>query len=511
MNEEAMLISRDLSVVRLFVAAFIVMLGISPANALGAKTPPKKVSRTAAKGSAVKHVVLLGIDGFHALDLEIYVNSHPDSALARLKRAGTTYTNAYTTSPSDSFPGVLAMVTGGTPYSTGIYYETSYDRSLSPAGSKCETKGTTIFLDETIDINPDAFDGGGGVSPEKLPRDGAKGCSPVFPHDLLRVNTIFEVIKAAGMPTAWADKQPGYEMVNGPSGHGVDDLFTPELHFNASSKSLEKIKIFDDLRLNALLNEIDGKDHAGTRSAPVPAIMGMTFQAVTVGQKLKAGMGYADTVGTPSAPLLSAMDYVDGSIAKIIAAIEKNGLASSTAVIISAKHGQSPIDISKKQIVDQKIIPDLLNGISKDLVAQASGADIMLVWLSDPGKTQESVAVLKAHEKEAHIQRVLSGDALQLRFPNAAKDSRAPDLVIEPEFGVIYAKPTNQGIAEHGGFLEEDTHVPLLVVHPGGSAAEVRAAVHTTQIAPSILKLLGLDPNQLKAVEIEKTQVLPMM
>ncbi len=185
-------------------------------------------SKAASPELKVKHVLLLGIDGMHALDLENYVRSDPASALAKLKSMAFNYTEASSSKPSDSFPGILSMVTGGSPFSVGVYYEISYDRLLSPPGSKCTTTGTEVALDETIDINPDAQDGGGGLNPEKLPRDGRRGCVPVYPHNLLRVNTVFEVIKAAGLRTAWCDKQPSYEIVNGPSGHGVDDLFVPE-------------------------------------------------------------------------------------------------------------------------------------------------------------------------------------------------------------------------------------------------------------------------------------------
>ncbi|MCU1286748.1 MAG: type phosphodiesterase/nucleotide pyrophosphatase [Acidobacteriales bacterium] len=478
-------------------------------SAWGQSKKPAVGEKKGAPANSIKHIVLLGIDGFHALDLENFVTSHPQSALAELKKISITYTGAHTTKPSDSFPGILSMVTGGTPFSTGVYFESSYDRALSPAGSKCATTGTKILLDESIDINPDANDGGGGVSAEKVPLDPKRGCAPVFPHDLLRVNTIFEVIKAAGYRTAWADKQPGYEVVNGPSGKGVDDLFTPELHFNASSKSIEKIKAFDDLRLQAVLNEISGHDKTGKQTVQVPAMLGMTFQAVTVGQKLKSGMGYSDIAGTPSAPLLDAMEYTDRSIGKIMEALRSRQLLSSTVVILTAKHGQSPIDITKKQIIDEKIIPNLINGIENGLVAQASGADIVFIWLTDSKRTAEVVATLKAHEKEAHIERILSGKALQLMFPDAAEDSRAPDIVVEPEFGVIYTKPNGLAIAEHGGFLDEDTHVPLMLAIPGHRPQEVRTAVTTTQIAPTILSLLGLDPNKLKAVQIEKTQTLP--
>lgn len=456
-----------------------------------------------------KHVLLLGIDGFHASDLETYVKTNPRSALAKLKLMGLDYTNASTSKPSDSFPGILSMVTGGTPFSTGVYYETSYNRELSPPKSKCVSKGTEVALDESIDINPDSIEGGGGLEPSKLPLDRSRGCIPVYPHDLLRVNTIFEVIKAAGLRTAWCDKQPAYEIVNGPSGHGVDDLFTPELHFNGASKSLEKIKIFDDLRLQAILNEIDGKDHTGSHPAPVPAIFGMTFQAVTVGQKLKSGLGYLDGGGTPSPGLLSAIEHTDQSIAKIMDELQAKGLLSSTIIILTAKHGQSPIDITKRKIVDEKIIPNLLNESSPGLVAEASGDDVMLLWLKDPAEVANAAAILSSHQSDAHIQRVLYGSALQLWFPDARNDSRAPDIVVEPEFGVIYTKPSSGAIAEHGGFDDEDTHVPLMIANPALKSQEIHALVQTTQIAPTILKVLGLDPNQLKAVRIEKTQLLP--
>src|SRR6266566_7944079 len=69
------------------------------------------------------------------------------------------------------------------------------------------------------------------IDPTKLPRvlDSHGNCVPLFPHSALRTNTIFEVVKASGGHTALADKHPAYDLVNGPSGHGVDDLYTPEI------------------------------------------------------------------------------------------------------------------------------------------------------------------------------------------------------------------------------------------------------------------------------------------
>ena len=63
----------------------------------------------------VKHVLLISVDGLHAVDLTNYVATHPDSTLAQLSKHGVTYTNNSTSIPSDSFPGLASLVTGGTP------------------------------------------------------------------------------------------------------------------------------------------------------------------------------------------------------------------------------------------------------------------------------------------------------------------------------------------------------------------------------------------------------------
>src|SRR5262249_14342510 len=75
-------------------------------------------------------VLLISVDGLHALDVTRYVHNHPRSALAELSSYGVTYTNARTPANSDSFPGLLALVTGGSPITTGLFYDVSYDRTI---------------------------------------------------------------------------------------------------------------------------------------------------------------------------------------------------------------------------------------------------------------------------------------------------------------------------------------------------------------------------------------------
>jgi len=458
----------------------------------------------------VQRVLLISIDGFHALDLANYVKTKPDSALARLSSRGITYTNASTSFPSNSWPGLTALITGGSSVSTGIVFENNYDRSLSPPGSNCATKGTAVVLDGSIDINNRMLDGGGGIDPKKLPLDPAKGCKPVYPHDFIRVNTIFEVIHEAGRRTAWSDKHLAYDFVNGPSGHGVDDLFTPEVRNASASRNLAKMEEFDDLRVNALIHEIDGFDHTGNNRAPVPAVLGMNFQSVSVGQKLHGDFGYVDANGTPSANLLEALDHTDASIGRLVAELEKNGLTKSTLIIVTAKHGDTPIDRARSKPADLTIIPAVVNSVQEGLLARAlQDGSVALIWLKDQSRTNDVVAALHAQDDKAGIEQIFSGEALKLRFNDPATDPRVPDIIVQPHLGTIYVDGPNEFIAEHGGMTDPDVHVALLLSLPGLDGRSMKIPVQTTQVAPTILKALGLDPKALRAVQIEKTPVLP--
>src|SRR5258708_16729678 len=241
----------------------------------------------------IKHVLLVSIDGLHALDIANYVKSHPGSALDELSEHGVTFSNARTPANSDSFPGLLALVTGGSPRTHGLFYDYSYDRTIwAPDNKTCSGKpGTQMIFDESID----EYVGGvsqNKINPDALPRhiDAQGRCWPFFPHDAIRTNTVFEVIKAerAGR-TAWADKHPAYDLVNGRSGNGVDDLYTPEItNVNGFDNTISVVCTVqnDALKVAAVLNEIQGFNHEGTKRVGAPAVFGMNFQAVSVGQKL---------------------------------------------------------------------------------------------------------------------------------------------------------------------------------------------------------------------------------
>jgi hypothetical protein len=101
-----------------------------------ALAPASPSLATASTVSHVEHVLLLSVDGLHQSDLDLYVHRHPNSSLATLVSHGAEFTAAQTPVPSDSFPGMIAQVTGGNPWTTGVYYDDSYNSALLPAGTK---------------------------------------------------------------------------------------------------------------------------------------------------------------------------------------------------------------------------------------------------------------------------------------------------------------------------------------------------------------------------------------
>jgi Type I phosphodiesterase / nucleotide pyrophosphatase len=101
-----------------------------------------------------QHVLLLSVDGLHERDVQTYVAGHPHSAFARLMSNGTSYPHAKTTFPSDSFPGMIAQLTGAGPGTAGVYYDDTYNPTLLPPGTlDCSTAvpGTEVGWTEAAD------------------------------------------------------------------------------------------------------------------------------------------------------------------------------------------------------------------------------------------------------------------------------------------------------------------------------------------------------------------------
>ena len=222
-----------------------------------------------------KHVLLLSVDGLHQSDLAFYVQHHPGSALAKLVGGRVEFTHAQAPVPTDSFPGLIAQVTGGNPSSTGTYYDDTFKHALLRAGTtKCAgvAPGVEVTYFEQLDEDPLALDAGEGLA--RLPGS---------------------ILQMTGNPE------------------------------------------------------------------------------------------------TPGPLLTRAPDYVNTKVGAMIEAIQDRHLEKSTAIILSAEHGQSPQTPSALTRIRDGPIIDALNTAWKaahpapttDLVAFSVNDDGMLIWLSD--------------------------------------------------------------------------------------------------------------------------------
>ncbi len=542
-------------------------LGVA-ALAAGAALAPASAATSRQAGQEshnghISHVLLISVDGLHQQDLAWYVHAYPQSVLAVLVRHGIDYSNAKTPVPSDSFPGMVAQVTGGDPRVTGIYYDDTWNHDVFPAGTtNCSgpAPGGEAAYTEAADINQNSIDAGQGLSglpgsilqmtanpldvinPANLPVDPAT-CKPIYPNQYLKVNTIFSIARQHGLRTAWSDKHPAYLALSGPSGTGVQDYFTPEINSQAIgfpagedwTKDNAATMQYDSYKVQAVLNEIDGFDHSRTSHVGVPAIFGMNFQTVSTAQKLPTSDGLTGGYlpgGTVPGPLLvRALNYINTSVGKMVAEIRAQGLAGSTAVIISAKHGQSPTDPADLARVPDGPVISAINAAwtaahpgAGDLIVFSTDDDGMLLWLSDRSQAAADFVknYLLSHPAAGNdingnpitvpasgLSKVYAGQASASYFGVPNSDPRHPDVFGIVQHGVVYTGGMGK-IAEHGGAGRQDRNVPILVVPPGLRHGQmIGAPVETTEIAPTILALLGLDPSELQAVQIEHTAVLP--
>ncbi|MGA2171108.1 MAG: alkaline phosphatase family protein [Terracidiphilus sp.] len=527
----------------------------------------------------IKHVLLISIDGMHAVDF--YNCTHGIAGandgdpycpnLSSLGHTGINYVATSASKPSDSFPGLAALATGGSPKTTGLYYDVAYDRSLDAptittgtglAGGPCTPygvpTGTTTDYDQGIDYDDTKLNGGapgaapteGGVAsidPRKLVRDPQAGCAPVYPWNFVRTNTIFSVVHAAGGYTAWIDKHASYSFTAGPGGKGLDDYYSPEVDSNVVplpgvktsegvscatvrdmsqlsswTSSFDNIQCYDALKVKALLHEIDGKTHTGA-AAVTPALFGMNFQSVYFGESLNepsvgAG-GYKNAAALPSDELLKEIKFVDASIGDILNALRQRGIYDDTLVIVTAKHGESPIDpalyVADGANTPATLLSNVIPYSESPLNPTGIGAtedDVSVLWLSPGASVTSAVELLENNAAAIGLGQIYYGPTLALNYNVGGlgpwQDPRSPDILVTPNVAVTYSGSTTM-IGDHGGFAHDDTNVILLVANPRFTAQTVSAQTATTQVAPTIVKALGLDPRALDAVRAEGTPGLP--
>jgi len=560
-------------------------LAAQAANAADAPCPTCGVSVTPNTG--LRHIVLLSIDGMHAADFYKYVANFPRSNIGKLYLHGIDYPNATTPTPAGAFPGILALATGGSPKSTGVYGEDSYDRSLYSPGSNCAgTKGTEIVYDGSI--AQDWTQLFSPINKDNLPltKDLQGNCVGVYPHSFLKASTIFEVVQGSGRRTAWNDNHASYEILSGPSGKGVSELFTPDVTSQVAlggnvngvdltgaasacvvgtnavgsgpinySMCIPAAQAYDDVKVQAVINKIDGFSADGSRQSAVPTLLGLNFAAVEVAQRIDVPKaGYLNAAADPKDLLQAALDHVDFSIGRILTELDLKHFIDKTLVVVTAKHGQAPIDGSKfrnetfaapglsgvndpypyVQAVDPTVdTPSSFVNPNSGRVTVTGGhmqnSDSSILWLQNQNNanvtnvvqaltnpaTDTAIGATVRPQGSIFSTNVTAGAELVQTFGDAQSSTdllaaaRAPNVFIQPDLGVIYAGGFDQ-LAAHAGGAQDDINVPLLISNPGiVNHVSLLQPVSTEQVAMTVLRALTLDGTKLNAAAAEGTTTLP--
>jgi hypothetical protein len=119
------------------------------------------------------------------------------------------------------------------------------------------------------------------------------------------------------------------------------------------------------------------------------------------------------------------------------------------------------------------------------------------------------VKTLEARAAELGIAEINTGARLELTMNPAATDSRMPEIVLHPVRGVVWGDAKDRLIASRGGQMDEDTHVAMLVSGAQFANRVDKTWEPTTQLAPLLLRALGMEKFDLEALHKEHSPALP--
>jgi hypothetical protein len=436
----------------------------------------------AAEAASFQHVVIISIDGLHESDLTDPATAQYLPNMLSLLHSGVSYTSASTSLPSDEFPGTLAIITGASPKSTGVFYDDNYSRDYWPPGTTAAQitagtlPGTQVHI-PNAELNGTLLSGGGVTS-----GSGAYGKSAINPAGLLvessgnvvepwqysRVNTIFDITTAAGLTSGFMGKHPaGDTTFLGPTGNAVTDYYAPESdattaiingvlvdpstapagtptgenvnQLGDTGGNYEKMEAWDNLLKTGTLNELSGKIALGTAPLSLPAVIYLNLQSVDVAQKLLSNntglgginvMNGAEVVGPA---LASALQHSDQIVGAIVSKLKAIGIYNNTAIVLTATHGNAP-RLNSATLVNGTIMAQALANAGVT-IGQMTQDDVAIMWLANQSQTALAQSILAAYAKtHSEVKAVLPGS----QFGSPTTDSRTPDFLVQLNEGFIY-------------------------------------------------------------------------
>lgn len=359
-----------------------------------------------------------------SLDLDTYVAAHPHSALAELSTRAVVYSNAHLAWNTEA-AGLLALLTGGTPLSTGVY----------TAGQTCTVQ------------------------------------SP-------RVSSIFDLVHARGVRTAWAGSAAEIRLLEG----GTHDALTDTARTQTAAETMQMLARW-------------------MASPNAPQIAGATFQEFAAAQV--ATKEYAP-LGTMSAALETALDRFDKELTKLIGTLQSSALYDRTWIVLTAASTSGPpaqlssgaTDTSRLRLAIRRAAPHACVWID----------GLAHIWLQDDAEIQRLANALAAQRHSLGIGDILTPARLRLTLAPPELDERRPAVVLVPLTGIRW---TSSAAGVRARSEDQNANVMLVISGPQFRNRRDPTPVPTTQAAALLLRALGMEKLDLEALHREHSPALP--
>jgi arylsulfatase A-like enzyme len=276
------------------------------------------------------------------------------------------------------------------------------------------------------------------------------------------------------------------DLLRGKSGRGLDDACSVAGKPHRRPGGVQR-RDQDEGRLTMLLGWLAGRDCNG-QPASVPVLSGISLTEATTSPK--------------------GLAAVDDDVRRVLTELRHQHLDDSTWIVVASPFAPSS-ELATPRVIPIARLREALDhaGSGRPRVLHISSGRVAMVWLADPSRTDAAAASVARSAESLGIQRILVGTTLTLTWNNPEEDARVPNLILEANPGVTWIAPTSRGSAS--GMGEDETHVALLVAGAQLDARQDKTPVPTTQLAPLLLRALGLEKFDLEALQKEHTPALP--
>jgi len=194
-----------------------------------------------------------------------------------------------------------------------------------------------------------------------------------------------------------------------------------------------------------------------------------------------------------------AMGFLDGLVARVLAAIHAAGLQDRTTILIASDHGFKQVHKEIRPLIALRAA-----GLEHSVFVLSEGGSAML-YLDKNRLDELTRRVRSMFTGTEGIERVAGPDEFQaLGLPDPAKDSQAPDLVLYAKTDYAFSNPragdtgpaivtTGQATGAHG-YLASDPDMDAIFIASGygiraGASVE---EIQNIDVAPTIAKLLDV-------------------